>query len=233
MDYSQEIRSLFADIPCRTITLALNDFIDILGGKWRFPIIFSLYFGARRFNDLKRQLIPITARALTQNLTDLEMNLLVRYNSESREYFLTEYAQSLKPIISLLHEMEAINCNGEMSIDERQRFLVEAIHALFRLIGGKWRMQVMGYLLFQESRFGDMKVSITGISSKELSKNLTDLIGAGIVKKKTGEESRAIYSLTDRGKSFELLIAKIVQWTLSHREQLRNTLLENGINQQS
>lgn len=63
-----------------SLTFALN----IIGGKWRLPIIWLLHKnGAMRYNELKRSIDGITNMMLTQSLKELES-----YGIINREQFL-------------------------------------------------------------------------------------------------------------------------------------------------
>ncbi len=54
------------------------DAFDIIGGKWKFPVIYSLCADKQRFKELEKDLNSITPKALTKVLKDLEMNGLVK-----------------------------------------------------------------------------------------------------------------------------------------------------------
>lgn len=84
--------------------MAVADAMDILSGKWKVSIIGSLRFGKRRFKDLQRDIGGITAKMLSKELRDLEMNELVSrkvYDTKpvSVEYELTPYGHSLDKVI--------------------------------------------------------------------------------------------------------------------------------------
>lgn len=44
------------------------DAFDIIGGKWKFPIIYSLCQSKKRFNELEKDLKGISPKALTNAL---------------------------------------------------------------------------------------------------------------------------------------------------------------------
>jgi DNA-binding HxlR family transcriptional regulator len=92
---------------CRLQVLAINDALDILRGKWKIQIIGTLTFGKRRFKELQREIPGITAKMLSQELRDLEINELVLrtvYNTKpvAVEYELTDYGTSLDKVIDEL-----------------------------------------------------------------------------------------------------------------------------------
>jgi DNA-binding HxlR family transcriptional regulator len=49
----------------------------VLGGKWKIPVILSIYMGNKRFNDIANSVPGITNRVLSKELKHLEENLLI------------------------------------------------------------------------------------------------------------------------------------------------------------
>jgi DNA-binding HxlR family transcriptional regulator len=93
---------------CSKHILAVRDALDILSGKWKLPIISALIFSDKRFKEMEREIPGITAKMLSKELKDLEMNDLVHrtvYDTMpvTVEYSLTEYGRTLKKLISELH----------------------------------------------------------------------------------------------------------------------------------
>ena len=83
--------------------------LNLLGGKWRLPIIWHLLDGGLRYNQLKRQLQGITNIMLTRSLQDLEECGLVKRVQYSEipphvEYYLTEHAKKLIPAMEIFQE---------------------------------------------------------------------------------------------------------------------------------
>jgi len=83
--------------------------MDILGGKWRMPILWKLYQnGAMRYNELKRSLVGITNIMLTRSLQSLEEKGLVSrlvFNQipPRVEYSLTENGLQLVPALEVIY----------------------------------------------------------------------------------------------------------------------------------
>lgn len=93
---------------CGKSIMAVRDALDILNGKWKLPIILSLLFADKRFKEMERDILGITAKMLSKELKDLEMNDLVRrtvYDTMpvTVEYSLTDYGKTLKTLITELH----------------------------------------------------------------------------------------------------------------------------------
>lgn len=85
--------------------LAIRDAMDVLGGKWRIPIVGALSFkGKMRFTDLLRSVPGIGAKMLSKELQDLEANKLVTRTVKQTkpitvEYEITEYGKTLTSLI--------------------------------------------------------------------------------------------------------------------------------------
>lgn len=85
------------------------DAIEVIGGKWKFPIIYSLCDNTKRFKELENELKGISPKALSNALKDLEINGLVHREvfptvPVTVEYSLTTYGKDLKPVLSALQE---------------------------------------------------------------------------------------------------------------------------------
>ncbi len=85
------------------------DALDIIGGKWKFPILFSLFQGKKRFKELERDLCGITPKMLSKELKDLEMNGLVSREVFATvpvtvEYTITDCGLSLEPVLRSIQD---------------------------------------------------------------------------------------------------------------------------------
>jgi len=99
----------YTPTECKTFILPVRDVIDLIGGKWRLPIMIALSFKNHRFKDLERQIEGITPRMLSKELKDLEINGLVDRDVHTTtpvviEYSLTEYGKSLDTVIETIRE---------------------------------------------------------------------------------------------------------------------------------
>lgn len=82
----------------------LQDTIYVVSGKWKLPILMSMYEGTNRFRDIQRSVQNITTRVLSKELKELEANkLIIRtvYDTSpvSIEYTLTPYSYTLKSVV--------------------------------------------------------------------------------------------------------------------------------------
>jgi DNA-binding HxlR family transcriptional regulator len=99
---------------CKKNLLPVKDALDILGGKWKLPIIVALSFNNKHFREMIREIQGITPRMLSKELKDLEVNQLVKrtvYDTSpvSVEYSLTPYGKSLQKVIGELRKWGTIH----------------------------------------------------------------------------------------------------------------------------
>jgi DNA-binding HxlR family transcriptional regulator len=83
--------------------------LRILGGKWKLSILCALLGGTKRFSELRRLNSGITQRMLTNQLRELEIDLVVSRKVYAEvppkvEYSLTEIGKKLQPILQQLEE---------------------------------------------------------------------------------------------------------------------------------
>lgn len=73
------------------------------------------------------------------------------------------------------------------------------------IIGGKWTLLVLRDLFEGTRRFGEIRVSLKGVSPKTLTDKLRELENSGIIQRKVYAEvpPRVEYSLTRRGQSLK------------------------------
>lgn len=81
--------------------------LSVIGGRWQGLVIYALRTEAKRYNEIKRALVTINDKMLSQTLKKLvEQGVLYRksYNEipPKVEYSLTEKGKELIPIFSLM-----------------------------------------------------------------------------------------------------------------------------------
>ena len=81
--------------------------IDVIGGRWKVPIVWHLFSGTKRFSELRRALPDCTQKMLTQQLRELEEAGVVRRKVYPEvppkvEYSLTGRGMSLKPVVKAM-----------------------------------------------------------------------------------------------------------------------------------
>jgi DNA-binding HxlR family transcriptional regulator len=92
---------------CNEARLAIQDTLDMVGGKWKLVLLSILRGGKRRFRELSRE-AGITPRILSKELQELEMNGLVnRTVCDTKpvtvEYALTPYSETLSEVLDAMH----------------------------------------------------------------------------------------------------------------------------------
>jgi DNA-binding HxlR family transcriptional regulator len=101
--------SKLSSTECSKSLLPVQDALYILSGKWKIPIIIALIHGNKRFKELHREITGITAKMLSKELKELEVNALVTrtvYDTipVSVEYELTAYGTTLDEVIMALRD---------------------------------------------------------------------------------------------------------------------------------
>lgn len=94
---------------CNARLAAVGDALYVIGGKWNLRIIIALSEGCKRFNELQRTVTGISARVLSNELKQLEMNGFLKRHVFVQtpvvvEYELTEYSDTLQPVLQSLYE---------------------------------------------------------------------------------------------------------------------------------
>lgn len=108
MKQSKDIKPAFTEARCTRHLSATEDAIYVIGGKWTLRIVIAIMSGHHRFNDLQRTINGISARVLSSELKDLELNGLVErvvladQKPVVTEYMPTDYTQTLVGVISAL-----------------------------------------------------------------------------------------------------------------------------------
>jgi DNA-binding HxlR family transcriptional regulator len=86
----------------------------------------------------------------------------------------------------------------------------KAIH----VIGGKWKLLLLRSLLLNGPQgYNQLLTSVTGISSKELTRNLGELVAAGLVTRLADESARTVqYAPTRLGKGLMPTFKCLLTW---------------------
>lgn len=95
--------------------------VDLVGGKWKIPILWQLHDkGILRFNALRRIYPDATQKMMTQQLRALEDDGLIARKVYAQvppktEYSLTELGRSLVPILTAVEDWVRSNIPVEGS----------------------------------------------------------------------------------------------------------------------
>ncbi len=77
---------------------------SIIGNKWKIIILRDLLTGTKRYNELNRSVVGISAKVLTENLRDLEKDGIIKRKvypvvPPKVEYSLTNKGLELKEVL--------------------------------------------------------------------------------------------------------------------------------------
>lgn len=94
------------EATCEQERLAIRDTLELLGGKWSIRILRFLNLRSIQgstFKKMQAEIGNISAKVLTQELRELELNhLVVRVSLQSRpitvQYTISEYGKTVLPL---------------------------------------------------------------------------------------------------------------------------------------
>src|SRR5687768_18466181 len=103
-----------SESECSQFVLPIRDTLYILSGKWKLPILGALMFGKKRFKEMQREIPRITARMLSKELRELEINQLITrtvYDTKpvTVQYEITPYGKSLEKVMFALRDWGALH----------------------------------------------------------------------------------------------------------------------------
>ena len=99
---------------------------------------------------------------------------------------------------------------------------VLAINDTLNVISGKWKLPIIGSLLYGKKRFKELERDIPKITPRMLSKELKDLEANGIVKRTVYDSIPVMveYELTKSGQSLHEVIEPMIEWGLQLRKNV-------------
>ena len=104
------------DLPACPVEITMG----LIGEKWKVLIIRDLLTGTKRYNELTRSVVGISAKVLTENLRDLENDGIIFRKvypvvPPKVEYSLTEKGKELKDVL------DSMRLFGEKYKDKGER----------------------------------------------------------------------------------------------------------------
>ena len=91
-------RDVIPNDPC-----GIGRVLEMIGGKWKGPIIHCLQERPRRFNELRRLIPGVSPRVLTVQLRQLEEDGLVERESDGTpSYVLSPLGVTLIPVLDAI-----------------------------------------------------------------------------------------------------------------------------------
>lgn len=100
--------------------------------------------------------------------------------------------------------------------------MIRPVRDSLEVLGGKWKIQIIGALFFGEKRFSELSKDVEGITDRMLSKELRDLETNHMVERRVLSTFPVSveYSLTDYGKTVRPVIESLRNWGQKHREKV-------------
>jgi DNA-binding HxlR family transcriptional regulator len=103
-----------SEAQCRATLSSIADALFVIGGKWKLRIIVAMKEGNKRFNELQRTIEGISAKVLSSELKDLELNGFIKRNVFAGppvvvEYELTDYCETLNNVLHALSAWGAMH----------------------------------------------------------------------------------------------------------------------------
>jgi DNA-binding HxlR family transcriptional regulator len=95
-----------------------------------------------------------------------------------------------------------------------------AINDTLNVLSGKWKLPILGSILYEKRRFTEIQRNIPKITPRMLSKELKDLELNGVITRKVYDTTPVSveYELTPSGQSIVGVLDKMLEWGLQHRE---------------
>ena len=91
----------------KTYNCPVEAAMDVIGGKYKALIVYELINGTRRYHEIQKAVPQATPRMLSKQLKELEEDEIINRTlypvvPPKTEYSLTEFGQSLVPIVEAL-----------------------------------------------------------------------------------------------------------------------------------
>ncbi|MBX3423946.1 MAG: helix-turn-helix transcriptional regulator [Pirellulaceae bacterium] len=90
------------------------------------------------------------------------------------------------------------------------------VETTLKIIGGRWKVLIIHFLIDGKQRFGELARSLGSISARTLSKQLRELEEDGVIDRQDFREipPKVEYALTPLGKSLEPVLRAMESWGL-------------------
>lgn len=105
------------------------------------------------------------------------------------------------------------------SVEQQIKYLQDTLY----VINGKWKLPILVAVHEGNSRFRDIQRSVSGITSKVLSKELKELeLNKLIVRKVYDSSPPAVeYTVSNYCDSLQNVVTGLIDWGKHHREKIR------------
>ena len=93
-----------------------------------------------------------------------------------------------------------------------------AVSIIQKVLGGKWKIEILYYISLKTRRFGELQRQIGDITQSTLTKQLRELEADGFISRYIYQEipPKVEYSLTRLGESFVPVLECMKQWGETH-----------------
>jgi DNA-binding HxlR family transcriptional regulator len=97
----------------------------VIGGRWKILILWHLFQGTKRFNQLHRGMPGVSQKVLTQQLRELERDGVVHREVFAEvppkvEYSLTPLGATLRPVVEAMCQW-GLQGDERCDLDERSK----------------------------------------------------------------------------------------------------------------
>jgi DNA-binding HxlR family transcriptional regulator len=94
------------------------------------------------------------------------------------------------------------------------------INDTLNVISGKWKLPILGSLLFGKKRFTDIQRNNPKITPRMLSKELKELELNGVLVRTVYDTTPVSveYELSETGKKITEVLDKMIEWGIEHRK---------------
>ncbi|MFI0903009.1 winged helix-turn-helix transcriptional regulator [Streptomyces sioyaensis] len=111
-------------------------------------------------------------------------------------------------------------------ITRREREHVDAMaewcntEVVLSVVGGKWKLLIIRYLLLGTHRFGELKQAMPSVTQRMLTRQLRELEEDGLVSRTVYPEvpPRVEYTLTEAGESLRDIVNQLDVWGSWYRQ---------------
>jgi len=96
--------------------------LQVIGGRWKIPILYHLFKGVKRFSELRHAIDGISQKVLTQQLREMERHGIIQRKVYPQvppkvEYSLSKLGETLRPLIDELCQWGIKYEKGEFGVD--------------------------------------------------------------------------------------------------------------------
>lgn len=111
-----------------------------------------------------------------------------------------------------------------MGKQRKQKTASCPVESTLKIIGGRWKVLIIHFLLEDKRRFGELARLLGGISARTLSKQLRELEADGVVHRKDFGEipPKVEYSLSPLGKTLEPVLRSMETWGITIEKRRRD-----------